>query len=145
MDEPTPPPAAEHRRGWARTTARWSFRLLVAGAGAVIGILLLGRVEAPIGPFDASLALTPTGGGATVEVPPLGALAVDAYDGPLGLDLQLRRVDEARVQALVADPAQLDGLVDRVSDDLQAAVVRLAWRTAAAGIGGAVLISLIAF
>jgi predicted phosphodiesterase len=145
MDEPTPPPAAGHRRRWARTTARWSSRLLVAVAGAVLGILLLGRVEAPIGPFDASLALTPTGGGATVEVPPLGALAVDAYDGPLGLDVQLRRVDEARVQALVADPAQLDGLVDRVSDDLQAAVVRLAWTTAAAGLGGAVLTSLVVF
>ena len=145
MSQPPPVPDAGARPRRSRTVGRWLFRLAVAVAGAVIGILLLGRVEAPIGPFDASLALTPTGGGATVEVPPLGALAVDAYDGPLGLDLQLRRVDEARVQALVADPAQLDGLVDRVSDDLQAAVVRLAWRTAAAGIGGAVLISLIAF
>ncbi|MBM7806208.1 putative phosphodiesterase [Geodermatophilus bullaregiensis] len=145
MDEPTPTPVAGHRSPRSRAAGRWLFRLAVAVAGAVVGVLLLGRVEAPIGPFDATLAFTPTGGGATVEVPPLGALAVDAYDGPLGLDVQLRRVDEARIQALVADPARLDGLVDRVSEDLQDAVVRLAWRTGAAGIGGAVLISLVAF
>ncbi len=145
VSEPTASPVAGHRSRRARTAGRWLFRLAVAVAGTVVGILLLGRVEAPIGPFDATVAFTPTGGGATVEVPPLGALAVDAYDGPLGLDVQLRRVDEARVQALAADPAQLDGLVDRVSEDLQAAVVRLAGKTAAAGVGGAVLISLVAF
>ncbi|MGY1651193.1 metallophosphoesterase family protein [Geodermatophilus sp. SYSU D01119] len=144
MDEPTTtPPRPWRRRG--RTAGRWLLRVAVAAAGALLGILLLGRIDAPIGPFDASLALTPTGGGATVEVPPLGSLEVDAYDGPLGLDLQLRRVDETRIQALVSDPARLDSLVDRVSADLQAAVTRLAWTTALAGVGGAALGSLVVY
>ncbi|NEM08602.1 metallophosphoesterase [Geodermatophilus normandii] len=144
MSDPTPPAAGPwvQRR---RVAGRWTLRVLVAAAGALIGILLLGRIDSPIGPFDATLAFTPTGGGATVEVPPLGALAVDAYDGPLGLDVQLRRVDEARIQALVSDPAQLDSIVDRVSADLQDAVVRLAWTTGAAAVGGAVLASLVTY
>ncbi|MGY1713103.1 metallophosphoesterase [Geodermatophilus sp. SYSU D01106] len=144
MDEPTTsPPRPWRRRG--RTAGRWLLRVAVATAGALLGILLLGRIDAPIGPFDASLALTPTGGGATVEVPPLGSLEVDAYDGPLGLDVQLRRVDETRIQALVSDPARVDGLVDRVSADLQDAVTRLAWTTALAGVGGAALGSLVVY
>ncbi|MGY1782085.1 metallophosphoesterase family protein [Geodermatophilus sp. SYSU D01036] len=144
MSEPTTRAPGRWRRP-ARAAGRWAVRLAVAAAGALLGILLLGRVEAPIGPFDAGLALTPTGGGATVEVPPLGTLEVDAYDGPLGLDVQLRRVDESRIQELMSDPARLDGLVDRVSADLQDAVVRLAWTTAAAGVGGAAVASLLLY
>ena len=127
------------------TTVRWLQRLVVAVVGATLGVLLLGRVEAPIGPFDATVAFTPAAsGGAELEIPPLGSLAVDAYDGPLRLDVQLRRVDQVRAQELATDPSQLDGVVDRVSDDLRAAVVRLAWSTAAAGVGGATLFSLVA-
>ncbi len=133
------------RRSRLRTPVRWLQRIVVALVGATLGVLLFARVEAPIGPFDATVAFTPaTGGGAELEIPPLGALAVDAYDGPLRLDVQLRRVDQLRAQALAMDPSRLDGVVDRVSADLQDAVVQLAWTTAAAGIGGAALFSLIA-
>ncbi len=139
MSEPTPP----DRPGRRRTAVRWLARVALTVAGALLGVVLLGRVEAPLGPFDATFALTPSGGGATVEIPPLGALDVDAFDGPLGLDVQLTRVDEARVRALVADPRRIDGLVDQVSADLQDAVVRLVWVSAAAAVGGAALTSLL--
>ncbi|MGY1668970.1 metallophosphoesterase family protein [Geodermatophilus sp. SYSU D00696] len=142
MSEPTAPdPGPRPRR--RRTAGRWLVRLALALTGALVGVLLFGRVEEPLGPFDATFALTPSGGGATVEIPPLGALDVDAFDGPFGLDVQLTRVDEARVRALVADPSRVDGLVDRVSADLQDAVVRLAWVSAAAAVGGAALTSLV--
>jgi predicted MPP superfamily phosphohydrolase len=118
-------------------------RALVATSGAVLGVLLFGHVEAPIGPFDATVAFSPAGGGAQLEIPPLGALAVDAYDGPLRLDVQLRRVDQVRALTLATDPAQLDGVVDTVSADLRAAVTRLAWTTGAAALGGAALTSLV--
>ncbi|MCO7222280.1 metallophosphoesterase [Klenkia sp. PcliD-1-E] len=151
MTEPAPPPTGVQSRARylrehpaTRRTLRWTQRVVVAVVGATLGVVLFGRVEAPIGPFDATVAFTPAAsGGAEVEIPPLGALAVDAYDGPLRLDVQLRRVDEARVQSLASDPTQLDGIVDTVSADLRAAVVRLAWTTAAAGAGGAVVLSLV--
>ena len=64
----------------------------------LIAVLLFGRISAPIGPFDATLAFRPTGGGAAVAVPPLGSLDVDVYDGPLRLDIALQRVDQERAQ-----------------------------------------------
>ena len=116
---------------------------MVALTGAVIAVLLFGRISAPIGPFDATLAFRPTGGGADVAVPPLGALNVDVYDGPLGLDIALQRVDQERARELATDPVRRAGVVNQVSDDLRAAVVRLAWRTTGVAIAGAALTSLI--
>jgi predicted MPP superfamily phosphohydrolase len=137
----TAPPSPWPRRG--RVAGRWALRVVVALTGAVIAVLLFGRISAPIGPFDATLAFRPTGGGAAVAVPPLGELNVDVYDGPLRLDIALQRVDQDRARALASDPVRLAGVVNQVSDDLRGAVVRLAWTTAGVAIAGAALTSLI--
>ena len=123
---------------------RWTGRIALAVAGGLLGVLLFAHVDAPIGPFDATVSLSPVGGGALVDIPPLGALAVDAYDGPLQLQVQLRRVDELRAQALATDPKLLNGVVDQVATDLRSAVVDLAWTTAVAALGGAALVSALA-
>ncbi|MGY1641042.1 metallophosphoesterase [Geodermatophilus sp. SYSU D00703] len=142
MSEPTPPgPSARSRL--LRGAGRWALRAVVVLAGAWLGILLLGRVSAPIGPFDATLAFRPFGGGADLDIPPLGALQVDAYDGPLRLEIQLSRVDEIRASALATDPARLDGVVDQVSADLRDAVERVAALTAVAAVAGATAASLL--
>ena len=104
MTEPTTARRAG-LRAVARGVGRWTVRLAVVLAGAWLGILLLGRVSAPIGPFDATVAFRPFGGGAALDIPPLGALQVDAYDGPLRLEIQLSRVDEIRATQLATDPA----------------------------------------
>jgi predicted MPP superfamily phosphohydrolase len=137
-----PPAVWPHR---AHVAGRWALRLAVAVAGAVIAVLLLGRISAPIGPFDASLAFRPVGGGAAVAVPPLGALSVDVYDGPLRLDIGLQRVDPERARALASDPVRLAGVVNQVSDDLRSAVVRLALVTTGVAILGAAAASLLTF
>ena len=119
-------------------------RVVVALGGAVLGILLLGRISAPIGPFDAQLAFRPSlSGGAQVGIPPLGALDVDVYDGPLQLEIQLRRIDQLRAQSLASHPAWVDRIVDDVSADLRSAIVRLVWVTAGAALLGATLTSLL--
>jgi predicted MPP superfamily phosphohydrolase len=135
------PSAWPHR---ARVAGRWTLRVAIAVAGAVIAVLLLGRISAPIGPFDATLAFTPASGGAAVAVPPLGALSVDVYDGPLRLDIALQRVDPDRARALASDPVRLAGVVNQVSEDLRSAIVRLALVTTGLAIAGAALASLIA-
>ncbi len=142
MTEPTAPATAPWRRP-ARIAGRWALRVLVAVVGALIAVLLFGRISAPIGPFDANLAFRPGTGGAQVGVPPLGALAVDVYDGPLRLDITLQRVDQDRARALATDPVRLAGVVDQVSEDLRAAVTRLAWRTAGVALAGAALTSFV--
>ena len=140
-DPTAPPPSPWPHR--ARVAGRWSLRIAVALIGAVIAVLLFGRISAPIGPFDATLAFRPTGGGAAVAVPPLGSLNVDAYDGPLRLDIALQSVDQQRARALATDPVRLAGVVNQVSDDLRSAVIRLAWTTAGVAVAGAALASLI--
>ncbi|WP_100501333.1 metallophosphoesterase [Geodermatophilus chilensis] len=130
-------------RAAARGVGRWAVRLAVVLAGAWLGILLLGRVSAPIGPFDATVAFRPLGGGAALDIPPLGALQVDAYDGPLRLEIQLSRVDEIRATQLATDPTKLDGVVDQVSADLRDAVERVAWLTALAAVGGGTVAALL--
>jgi len=59
---------------------RWTGRLAFAFVGAVLGLLLAGRITAPIGPFLTTVSLTVGSGGAEVRIPPLGELSVDAYD-----------------------------------------------------------------
>jgi len=146
--EPTPvDPTAAGPSPWAgrgRFAGRWALRVLVALVGALVAVLLFGRISAPIGPFDATLAFRPAlGGGASVAVPPLGALSVDVYDGPLRLDIALQRVDQERARALASDPVRLAGVVDQVSADLRDALVRLAWTTAAWALAGAALTSFV--
>ncbi|MGY2083657.1 metallophosphoesterase family protein [Blastococcus sp. SYSU DS0539] len=123
--------------GRARVAGRWAARVALALGGALIAVLLFARVSAPIGPFDATLAFRPASGGAEVAVPPLGSLAVDVYDGPLRLDISLQSVDQARAQALASDPVRLAGVVDRVTENLQSAVVRLVWVTVLWALAGA--------
>ncbi len=142
MTEPTPTASSPWGRR-AHVAGRWGLRGAIALAGALIAVLLLARVSAPIGPFDATLAFQPVGGGAQVALPPLGELTVDVYDGPLQLEIQLQRVDQDRAQALANDPVKLAGVVDQVSADLRDAVVELAWKTALIALGGAALTSLI--
>jgi predicted MPP superfamily phosphohydrolase len=139
---PTAPwPSPWARRG--RRLGRWVIRVTVALVGALVAVLLFGRISAPIGPFDATLAFRPFGGGASVAVPPLGALSVDVYDGPLRLDIALQRVDQERAQALASDPVRLAGVVNQVSSDLREAVVRLAWTTTGVALAGAAVTSLV--
>ncbi len=125
-----------------RSAGRWGLCVLVALTGALVGVLLLGRVDAPLGPFDARFTVSPTGGGVALDIPPLGALDVDAYDGPLGLDVQLQRADEARLRALVDDPRRLDSLVDRITADIGDAVTGLVVRSSLAAVAGGVLLTL---
>jgi predicted MPP superfamily phosphohydrolase len=140
--EPTAAPPSPWP-GRAGVAGRWALRVVVALTGALVAVLLLGRISAPIGPFDATLAFRPAGGGAAVSVPPLGALSVDAYDGPLRLDIALQRVDRDRAEALATDPVRLAGVVNQVSDDLRGAVVHLVWKTTLVALGGAAITSLV--
>ena len=128
-------PSPWSRRGHVAGT--WLLRVAIALGGALIAVLLFARVQAPIGPFDATLGFRPASGGAQVAVAPLGDLVVDVYDGPLRLDITLQRVDKERAQRLAADPVRLPGIVDRVTADLRDAVVELAWKTALIALAGA--------
>ncbi|MBJ7451471.1 MAG: metallophosphoesterase, partial [Blastococcus sp.] len=139
MEQPQDVASPWRRRG--RLAGLWAARVALALVGALVAVLIFARISAPIGPFDATLSIRPGSGGAEVAVPPLGSLAADVFDGPLRLDVQLQRVDQARAEALATDPVRLAGVVDRVTEDLQDAVVELVVITVLTAIAGAALVS----
>ena len=139
MEQPRDVASPWRRRG--RRAGLWAARVALALVGALIAVLIFARISAPIGPFDATLSIRPGSGGAEVAVPPLGSLAADVFDGPLRLDVQLQRVDQARAEALATDPVRLAGVVDQVTEDLRTAVVELVVITVLAALAGAALVT----
>ncbi|MFF5178959.1 metallophosphoesterase [Micromonospora sp. NPDC000316] len=109
--------------------------LAVALAGAVLGVLAGGRVDTDIGPFRASLTLSPASeGGTTIDVPPLGALLLDSHDGPTHLTVRLGALDQGRTEALLDDPASISRASQSAVEDVRSGVMRLGLRTLAASV-----------
>ncbi|MET8083026.1 metallophosphoesterase [Micromonospora sp. NPDC005194] len=114
--------------------------LVVALAGAVLGVLAGGRVDTDIGPFRANLTLSPAReGGTTIDVPPLGALLLDSHSGPTHLTVRLGALDQGRTEALLDDPASINRASQSAVEDVRSGVMRLGLRTLAS----AVLVTLI--
>jgi predicted phosphodiesterase len=120
--------------------------VLVGVLGALLGLLVAGRVSAPVGPFDARMAFQPTlSGGTTVDVPPLGQLQLDTHRGPVRLNVGISTLRADAARAIVSDPDQLRGLGDDAQSDLRAGLVRLVLRTALVTVLGAAALGLLVF
>jgi predicted MPP superfamily phosphohydrolase len=138
-------------RRWLRAhvshrLGRWSGRIVVALVGALLGLLLGANVTHDVGPFQARLSLSPTTeGAAVVQVPPLGTLTLHAYDGPIGIRINLTQLRQAEAQRLLSDPARLAGIGDRAADDVKAALVRLVIVSVVVAILGAAVLGLVVF
>ena len=128
-------------RGAARTVG--SRRSLAAAALLVVTLVGLGtgmalgaRTVTDVGPFHAELRITPSLSGSTaVMVPPLGSLQFDSHDGPAQLTVQLGSLDQARVQAIIDDPAGIARAGRNAADDVVDGIIRVGF----AGLGSAVL------
>ncbi|HYN93864.1 MAG TPA: metallophosphoesterase [Pilimelia sp.] len=102
----------------------------VAVFGIVLGVLLGGRTAADIGPFHASLQLTPSlVGDAEVDVPPLGALHLDSHDGPAHLTVRFDALDQARTERLINDPNGVARVSEGAVHDVTLGAIRLGLRT----------------
>lgn len=113
---------------------------LVALAGTWLGLLLGGRVTQDVGPVQTTMAVRPSLVGDTrVDVAPLGALSLDSHDGPAQLAVSVRQLDADKTRGIVNDPGSLEGLDERVVDDVRGGLVRLAIVAAVAGVGGALV------
>ncbi|GAB2917582.1 metallophosphoesterase [Micromonospora polyrhachis] len=107
--------------------------LAVSLVGIVVGMLLGGRVQTDVGPFQAEMAITPSATGETrVNIPPLGALQLDSHDGPTRLTVQLGSLDQRRTEALIDDPASLNRASQSAVKDVTSGVIRVGMRTIAA-------------
>lgn len=128
---------------------RWKQRLRIAGfalGGAVLAVLVAGRVPADIGPFDATVAVGPSRSGqTTVHLAPLGTIVLDTHDWPLALHLTADQIGLQEAERIAANPEVIDeGLGDDVAEDVRRALERLAMRCALAAVVGGIVGALLA-
>ncbi|MCD0446003.1 metallophosphoesterase [Glycomyces sp. A-F 0318] len=122
------------RSGWSRLRTSQRARraglavaiLLVGTASAAGGLALVGGTKADIGPFDTTVALHPDLHGETVvTIPPLGRVAFDSHDGPVGLNLRLDSVDPVAAQTIINTPGGVTTASEGLAGEVTDAVVRV--------------------
>ncbi len=115
----------------------------VAFFGAWLGLLIVGSVDAPVGPMDTKMTLRPSlTGGTKVNVSPLGALELRSHYAPLRLDVDVDQLDQERATALVDHPERLEGLESEITSDVRSGTADLALRATAAAVVGACALGL---
>ena len=117
----------------------------MALVGGWLGLLAGGRTDAPPGPLEVGLSLTPSLTGDTVlNIPPLGSITVDSHDGPLRLNATVEGVNVVDAREIFADPRVLEGLEGEITADLRHAVTVLVVRGMGVGAIGAIALGLLA-
>ena len=120
--------------------------VLVALAGAGLGVVLGGTVHHQVGPVEATFRLRlGTSGGTRVGVPPLGNISLRDHAGPLRLRISIDQVDLKQVQALISSTESNDEIGDRLAKDVKSAVIELAIRSSVSALAGAVVLSVLVF
>lgn len=132
-------------RWYKHLSARVGIRIAIAVLGAVLGVLIGGHTTAEIGPMTVDADLSFGWGGATVKIPPLGTLAVDAYDGPLDLNMTVLQVDPQKATQIVNGGASLDELTAQIGSDVRSAIIELLVQSVIWAVVGAAVLSLLVF
>jgi predicted phosphodiesterase len=120
----------------------WLATVVAGLAGAWLGLLVAGTTEAAVGPLGVDARISPAWGGETVvEVDPIGTLVVDTHNAPVRVRVAVRTVDVGRVQTLVASPAELAALDERLVADLRDVLTKAAVRAGFVAVAGAVIVA----
>jgi predicted phosphodiesterase len=97
--------------------------------GALLAVVLFGRVGAKVGPFDATVAARPAlQSQTTVHLAPLGTIVLRTHNWPMALDLRVDQIGLPEAKRIAEHPETIDRLGDGVADDVGDALTRLAWR-----------------
>lgn len=139
--------ALDWTRAAVRTPAAIGLALvLVALAGAWLGLLFGGEVQTRIGPVQARMSLEPSLTGQTVvNVSPLGSLDLGTHQGPLRLNVDVWRLNVQDARALFNSSDALNHLQDQVVHDVRVAIAELALRGTVVAVAGSGLLALAVF
>jgi predicted MPP superfamily phosphohydrolase len=119
-------------RDGLRAAVRGLGVLLVTVAGIWLGLALGAQETSPVGPFQATLSVTPSlNGDSEVDIPPLGSLMFDTHDGPAHLAVRMESLDRARTEQLITDRSGISRASEHAVDDVVDGLVRLILRTLA--------------
>jgi predicted phosphodiesterase len=120
--------------------------LLVAAAGAWLGIFFSGTVRAQVGPVETGMSLRPAWNGETVvDASPLGTLTFRTHDAPLRLRITLENIDQERARAFLEDPRLADRLPQLIENDLLDGVRALVIRSLLCAGAGALIAVLMVY
>jgi predicted MPP superfamily phosphohydrolase len=120
----------------------WLATVVAGLVGAWLGLLVAGTTQAAVGPLGVDAAITPAWGGETVvEIDPIGTLVVDTHNSPLRVRVAVRTVDVGGVQTIVASPAELAALDDRLVSDLRDVLMKAAVRAGFVAVAGAIVVA----
>ncbi len=120
--------------------------VVVALAGAWLGLLFGASVQTPIGPADINMALRPSfDGGTVVDVRPLGTLRFDTHSGPVQLNLSIEAVHPEAAEQILQNPRWADRLPETIETDLMGGVQDLLVRAAIGAVIAGFLGGLIVF
>jgi len=112
--------------------------------GAWLGLLIGGSVSAPVGPVETRMSVHPNLYGSTkVDVAPLGDLRFDSHDGPLRLDVAVKRLNVADAESIVQNPSSVQGLRGEVTNEVRSGVIRLIVKSLIVAVLGALIAGLV--
>lgn len=123
------------RRLW-RGLIRWLAPVLVALAGAAVGIMLAPATTVEVGPLTATIHLRPSLDPRTVILlPPAGEVAFETHTAPVTVEARVQGVDITKAEHLLYD----DGALRRLERSAPEAISDAAIRDAAANAAFAML------
>ncbi len=113
---------------------------VVAIGGMMLGLLLAAATPVDVGPFEATMSVTPSlSGDSEIVIPPLGVVHLDTHDGPAHLGVRLDGLNRSRTEALFDDPSSIQRASRTAVDDVVIGVDRLVLRATAVGLLGAMI------
>lgn len=133
---------------WRRHAPAWLPRLRLAAfavAGAVLAVVVAGRVGATVGPFETTFSVRPSFHGySLVRLAPLGSIELDTHDWPLALDVRVDEVGVAAAERIAGDPTAVETIGDEVAAEVRDGLADLALRCALLGVAGGAIGALVA-
>jgi predicted MPP superfamily phosphohydrolase len=136
------------RHGRVRRSTRFLLRdgltVLIAMAGAVLGILLVPSTPVDVGPLTAGVHLRPALHGETaILLPPAGEVDFDSHRAPVRIEMTVQGVDISEAQHLIDDPSAVTALGEQAPEDLaRAAVINALLNLLFAGAGAGLAVGL---
>lgn len=138
--------ATRPKRWWESRWATAAAGVAAGLVGAWLGVAIAGTTHTHLGPLAIDAEISPSFNGQTVlELDPLGTLIFDTHRAPLEVSVDVRSVDPAALEQVMADPTSINGLEEQLRRDLDDALRLAAIRTLAVAIIGAVVIGGLVF
>ncbi|MGH3327518.1 MAG: metallophosphoesterase family protein [Streptomycetales bacterium] len=100
--------------------------IAVSLLGGWLGLVVAANVETDVGPVTTRMSVEPTfRGDSVLVVSPLGSVTLDSHDGPFEFRVDVTRLKIQDAREIFNDPQVLRGLGKRVTEDINAGLVRL--------------------